>query len=256
VAVGPVIDVPESDVPESHPRYVSLRLRDRITAGVEVGITSPHGLIAHGRGEAYDYLLGEATGPWAEDAIEATAAWLLAARHPVLSVNGNAAALVPEDLVRLSQVTGAPLEVNIFHTSSDREAAIARHLEAHGAEGVLRPDGVAQLQGIDSNRRFVHPEGILQADVIFVPLEDGDRCQALRRLGREVLTVDLNPLSRTARTATVTIVDNVARALPALVQAVERLKTTPGDWKERIDAFDNARILREAESRIRTGQED
>lgn len=243
-----------SDVPESHPRYASLRLRDRIVAGVEAGITSPHGLIAHGRGEAYDYLLGEVSGPWAATAIEATAAWLLCAEHPVLSVNGNAAALVPEELVRLSLAAAAPLEVNIFHTSSDREGAIADHLRAHGAADVLLPDGRTALPGIDSNRRLVHPEGILKADVIFVPLEDGDRCEALRRLERDVLTVDLNPLSRTAKTATVTIVDNVARALPALVTVVERLRSTPRPQLEALRAaYDHAAILVAAEARIRKG---
>ncbi len=244
-----------TDVPESHPRYQSLRIRDRIVGGVEAGVTSPHGLIAHGRGEAYDYLLGEATGPWAQQAIEATAAWLLSARHPVISVNGNVAALVPEDLVRLSQVTGAPLEVNIFHTSSDREGAIAQHLREHGAERVLLPDGVAVLEGIDSNRRFVHPEGILLSDVIFVPLEDGDRCAALRRLARDVLTVDLNPLSRTARTATVTVVDNVVRVLPLLITEIERRRAEPAaSWKQSMDNFDNDQALQQAEGRIRSGE--
>ena len=37
-------EVVMSDVPESHPRYVSLRLRDIIVAGVENGVTSIHGL--------------------------------------------------------------------------------------------------------------------------------------------------------------------------------------------------------------------
>ncbi|HJP32246.1 MAG TPA: phosphopantothenate/pantothenate synthetase [Candidatus Latescibacteria bacterium] len=243
-----------SDVPESHPRYESLRLRDRLVAGVEAGITSAHGLIAHGRGEAYDYLLGETGGPWATTATEATAAWLLRASHPVLSVNGNTASLVPEDLVRLSTATGAPLEVNIFHTSSDRERAMAEHLKAHGATDVLLPDGVTAIEGIDSNRRFVHSDGILQADVIFVPLEDGDRCGALRRLGRDVLTVDLNPLSRTARTATVTIVDNVVRALPALLDQVERLRDQGEAALDGIIRdFDNTSVLAQAEQRIRTG---
>ena len=39
-----------SDVPLSHPRYTSLRIRDALVAGVEKGVTSIHGLIAHGRG--------------------------------------------------------------------------------------------------------------------------------------------------------------------------------------------------------------
>ena len=223
-------------------------------AGVEVGITSPHGLIAHGRGEAYDYLLGECSGPWALRACEAAAAWLLAADHPVLSVNGNAAALVPGELVRLSRITGAPLEVNIFHGSRERERAVAAHLEAHGADQVLLPDAGTALEGLDSNRRYVHPDGLLQADVIFVPLEDGDRCEALRRMGRQVLTVDLNPLSRTAQAATVTIVANVVRALPALIAAAERLGGETGQARaDLIPAWDNAAALSEAEARIRSG---
>lgn len=243
-----------SDVPESHPRYVSLRLRDAIVAGVEAGITSPHGLIAHGRGEAFDYLLGEATQPFASEAVAAAAAMLLSADHAVLSVNGNAAALVPDELVALSRITGAPLEVNIFHTSGDRERAIASHLHDRGAAKVLLPTRDASLDHIESNRRFVHPEGIYRADVIFVPLEDGDRCEALRKMGRQVITVDLNPLSRTARTASITIVDNVARALPALLERVEGDCGTPADQlAAAVARFDNGGILAAAAARIRDG---
>ncbi|MDP7742757.1 MAG: hypothetical protein QGF67_15050, partial [Lentisphaeria bacterium] len=90
-----------SDVPETHPRYLSLLLRDRIVAGVEAGVTSIHGLIAHGRGEAFDYLLGERTHDFAESAIAAAGAMLRSAVHPVISINGNAAALVPDELVAL-----------------------------------------------------------------------------------------------------------------------------------------------------------
>ena len=186
-------------VPESHPRYFSLKLRDAIVAGVESGITSIHGLIAHGRGEAFDYLIGESTQPFAIEACRAAATMLVLAQAPVISVNGNAAALVPEGLVALGNALGAPLEVNIFHSSSEREHAIRDHLFAHGAPRVLEPTEEAQLPGIESNRRFVHPDGIYRADVVFVPLEDGDRCEALRRMGKDVITVDLNPASRTAR---------------------------------------------------------
>ena len=41
---------------------------------------------------------------------------LLLARRPVISVNGNAAALVPGELVELSELVGAVLEVNLFHS--------------------------------------------------------------------------------------------------------------------------------------------
>ena len=72
-----------TDVPVSHPRYTSLRLRDAIVSGVDNGITSSHGLIAHGRGEAFDYLLGEQTHAFASQAIRAAAARLRTATHPV-----------------------------------------------------------------------------------------------------------------------------------------------------------------------------
>ena len=241
-------------VPLSHPRYASLMLREAILAGVEAGVTSMHGLIAHGRGEALDYLLGERTRSFAREAAAAAAALLLAAERPVVSVNGNAVALVPEELVRLSRLLGAPLEVNIFHASADRERAIRTFLEKRGAEEVLMPQPTAQLDYIDSNRRFVHPDGILHADVVFVPLEDGDRCQALRRMGKDVVTVDLNPLSRTARTASITLVDNVVRALPLLCERIEAFAgQDPSDWRQRTDAYDHGQNLLRAEKALRGG---
>jgi 4-phosphopantoate--beta-alanine ligase len=227
-------------------------MREAIVAGVNAGITSLHGLIAHGRGEAFDYLVGETTQPFAVRALRAAAALLRAANHPVISVNGNAAALVPGPLVELAEALQAPLEVNLFHASRAREEAIRGHLLAHRASGVLMPTTQATLPGIDSNRRFVHPEGILKADVIFVPLEDGDRCEALRRAGKDVVTVDLNPLSRTARAATITIVDNVVRALPLLVQEIHALRATPRSTvREALEPYDNARVLADAIGHMR-----
>ena len=241
-----------SDVPESHPRYVSLRLRDTIVAGVESGVTSIHGLMAHGRGEAFDYLIGEKTQPFAMDAIRAGAAVLLLAEHPVISVNGNVAALTPGELVTLSNTLKAPLEVNIFHASKEREEAIRGHLEKHGAADVLMPTTDAQLSFIESNRKFVHPEGIFRADVVFVPLEDGDRCEALGKMGKTVVTVDLNPMSRTAKRAGVTIVDNVVRALPLLIQEVQTLqKASPTVLREIVSQYSNNKTRQAAVQWIR-----
>jgi 4-phosphopantoate--beta-alanine ligase len=239
-----------TDVPSSHPRYESLRLREAIVAGVQRGVTSQHGLIAHGRGEAYDYLLGERTHAFALTAIAAAAHQLSHARHPVISVNGNVVALVAADLVRLSEVLGAPLEVNIFHTSKQRERAIRSYLQEHGADEVLMPSTDAELDFIDSNRKFVHPHGIYKADAIFVPLEDGDRCQALRKMGKAVVTVDLNPMSRTSRTASITIVDNVVRALPLLLEILQG--GTPDAAGQRLAEFDNMACLAAAERAIRS----
>ena len=85
-----------TDIPKSHPRYASLVARERVAEGVKQGYTSIQGLIAQGRGECFDYLLGERTNPPAEAATKAAAALLLLAKRPSLSVNGNVAALVPD----------------------------------------------------------------------------------------------------------------------------------------------------------------
>lgn len=244
-----------SDLSTTHPRYVSLKIRDAITAGVEQGITSIHGLIAHGRGEAFDYLIGEKTRPFAHAAMRAAAALLLRAQHPVISVNGNTAALVAAESVALGRLLQAPLEVNIFHASKERERAIRRHLEKHGATAVLMPSREAELNFIDSNRRFVHPEGIFRADVIFVPLEDGDRCTALRQMGKEVVTVDLNPMSRTAAHSSVAIVDNVVRALPQLIAQIRALQSASAKaLAELVAGYHNDAVLQEALECIRGGK--
>ncbi|MBU1004580.1 MAG: phosphopantothenate/pantothenate synthetase [Nanoarchaeota archaeon] len=233
-------------VPKSHPRYLSLRTRDMVVKGVEKGITSVHGLIAHGRGEAFDYLIGEKTSKFAFDAIEAAACLLLAAKHPVISVNGNAAALCAKELVELSKVVPAKLEVNIFHASKKRELAIALELKKKGAKEVLLPHkGIVKY--IEHNRKYCNEEGIAKADVVFVPLEDGDRCLALRRMGKKVITVDLNPLSRTSKSANITIVDNIVRAVPLLIKSIKRNRPLNKNLlKIRIRKYNNKNMLKES----------
>ena len=236
-----------------HPRYESLRIRDLLVESVAAGLTSQHGLIAHGRGEALDYLLGERTHEFARLAIRSAVAMLLLARRPVISVNGNAAALVPGELVELSELVGAALEVNLFHSGSERERKISEHLIAHGARDVLLPDGETSVGGIASGRRFVNARGIGSSDVVFVPLEDGDRCAALRSIGKSVITVDLNPLSRTARASTIAVVDNVVRALPLLVSDSRVLSGWDLDGLRRaVAVYDHARVLGDAERVLRT----
>ncbi|MBI3027567.1 phosphopantothenate/pantothenate synthetase [Candidatus Woesearchaeota archaeon] len=234
-------------IPKSHPRYASLKTRDLIVSGVKKGITSLHGLIAHGRGEAFDYLIGEKTNDFASEAIMAAAAMLLLARHPVISVNGNAAALVPKDLAKLSKAINASLEINIFHESKGRQSKIKKHLERFGATNVLLPKKNSKIRFIESNRKFVNPEGILKADIVFVPLEDGDRTEALVKNGKKVITIDLNPLSRTAQKADITIVDNITRALPLLINAANHLKKCDKvKLKMAIKDYKNEKILRKS----------
>ena len=49
------------NIPPNHPRAKSLHIRELLVAGFKDGLVVPEGLIAHGRGEAFDYLLGEHT---------------------------------------------------------------------------------------------------------------------------------------------------------------------------------------------------
>ncbi|MFQ6134742.1 MAG: phosphopantothenate/pantothenate synthetase [Nitrososphaerales archaeon] len=229
-------------IPSTHPRAESLRIREVLKRGFEEGIVVEQGLMAHGRGEAFDYLLGERTTTEASESIAAAAAALLLAEKPVISVNGNVAMLTPREVVRLAEVVEAKIEVNLFHRSLDREVAVMRRLKSFGAGEVLGVGGVAsaELQGLESLRRWVDPDGMLVADTVLVPLEDGDRTAALRSMGKTVLTIDLNPLSRTSQTASVTIVDNVVRAMPLLVKEAERLRGEDADnLREVLKRFDN-----------------
>ena len=107
-------------LPKDHPRYLSLLIRHSITKGFDDNVVAKAGLIAHGRGEAFDYLVAERTNEPAMEAINATAAALLLAKHPVISINGNVAALLPEDLVKLSRASGAQLEINLFYHTPER----------------------------------------------------------------------------------------------------------------------------------------
>ncbi|ALL00401.1 pantothenate synthetase [Pyrodictium delaneyi] len=232
-------------IPRSHPRYWSLVLREQLVEAWRHGIVVPEGLIAHGRGECFDYLIGEETQWFAREAVRAAAAALLLAQHPVVSVNGNAAALAAEGLVRLAELLDAPLEVNLFYRTEERARRIEKLLRSLGARRVLGvEDATARIPGLPHPRGKVSPEGILRADVVLVALEDGDRTEALRRMGKTVIAIDLNPLSRTARMASITIVDNIVRAVPLLVETVRELKTRPrGELEEILRNYDNDRVL-------------
>ena len=239
-------------LPKSHPRYESLKARNLIVKGIEKGITSIHGLIAHGRGEAFDYLLGEKTNDFAKKSIDSAAALLLLAKYPVISVNGNAAALAPEELMKLSKLLDCPLEVNIFHSSKQRESKIKKYLKKWGAKNVLLPSKNHKIKFLESNRKYANPNGILKADVVFVPLEDGDRTEALIRNGKKVVTIDLNPLSRTSQKATITIVDNITRALPLLIKKTKQFKKhNKNKLNQIIKRYNNKKSLSDAIKTIR-----
>ena len=213
----------------SHPRYASLLMRHRLEVAAERGMLAGSAMIAHGRGEAFDYLLGERTTDSARLASLQALACLHHATHPVLSVNGNVAALASDAMLRLAAFLSCPLEVNIFYRTPERMEAILGFLDerriALGLDvEVLGHTPDATIPGLIGPRAACHKDGILASDVILVPLEDGDRCEALVNMGKTVVVIDLNPLSRSAQLASVTIVDELSRALETMLEASETMK--------------------------------
>ncbi len=234
-------------IPKSHPRAESLLIREKLVEGFDKGLVAKEGLLAQGRGEAFDYLLGEKTGKAAAQAIKAAAAQLLVAKMPVISVNGNIAALCPKQIIKLSKQIKAKLEVNLFYANEKRKISIIKTLKKNGANEILgsKTTSSKKLPGIDSARRIVDKDGIFVADVVVVPLEDGDRTMALRKAGKIVITFDLNPLSRTSQTANITIVDNVTRAIDLLINESKKLsKKNQKSLQKIIDDFDNKENLK------------
>ena len=234
-------------IPKDHPRYRSLVVRERLAECAREGIVALEGLASHGRGEAFDYLIGEKTTESALLAARTAAAMLLSARHAVISVNGNTAALAAREIAELQRASNADVEVNLFHRTDERIRLITNLLEEHGVR--VLSGTPERLIPLSHDRALCLPEGIGDADVILVPLEDGDRCEALRKMGKTVITIDLNPLSRTARTADLTFVDEVTRALPAITTACTSLE--PGEGERLIASLDNAYLLRAAIDEMR-----
>ena len=215
-----------NQIPSSHPRAKSLYIREKLVHAFDAGLVAKEGLMAHGRGEAFDYLIGEKTSKSAKKAILAAAFMLKNAQNPVISVNGNIAGLCPREIVLLAKAADAKIEVNLFYATETRRQNIYKILKKNGAEKIYGMDkkNSTKLSGLDSARRIVDKDGIYSADVVVVPLEDGDRTLALKKAGKKVITFDLNPMSRTAETADITIVDNVVRAIVLLIKSCKNPK--------------------------------
>jgi len=242
-----------SHIPSNHPRAQSLLIRDLLVQGFRSGLVVPEGLLAHGRGEAFDYLLGECTSIHAINAIKAASALILLANNPVISVNGNSAALCAGQLVELAKLTNSILEVNLFYTSKKREKLISQKLKKCGAKIILGTNNKRiDIPELTSSRRHVDQNGIFKADVVLVPLEDGDRTNALMKMRKKVITIDLNPLSRTSKSSTISIIDNIVRAIPQLIKVTKDLKNQRKDSLERIlEKYDNQYNLDESLKIIR-----
>ena len=190
---------------------------------------------------------------------------LLRAVSPVISMNGNSTVLAGAEAIKIVTIVGCPIEVNIYYRTEERMTRLVNELESMREELLasspqaerdsisrveilgLVSDG--RIRGLEGPRSLCSADGIEKADVVLVPLEDGDRCEALIALGKEVIAIDLNPLSRTSRTATVTIVDEVSRALSGIVNELHS-KPEPSIWDNNNTLKDALEIMGNSYLRI------
>jgi 4-phosphopantoate--beta-alanine ligase len=110
------------------------------------------------------------------------------------------------------------------------------------------------IKDISSNRKYVDKNGIMDSDTIFVALEDGDRTESLVKMGKKVISVDLNPLSRTAIASNITIVDNIVRVIPNMIKISEHLvKKDKYYLLQLIKNFDNKENIHKSLLTIKEG---
>lgn len=211
---------------------------------VQKGLVNPTGLISHGRGEAFDYLMGEKTLKPSLEAEKAAAAYLLKAERPLVCVNGNAAALNAKGLIALVEEIPAALEVNIFHRTEERMEQLIEYMESNGGKNVLGRDPDSRIPGFTSDRALC-TKTLYDCDVIVVPIEDGDRAEALVKMGKIVISIDLNPISRTSKTATVPVSDEMSRALDNMIKFVRELKGNDAEIEKIIASYSNTENRRE-----------
>lgn len=234
---------------KSHPRYESLVLRDKIVKASKAGYLADSAMIAHGRGEAFDYMLGEKTTLPAKRAMYVTVAMMLLSKNPVVSVNGNTVALAIDEIIEFAREVNAKIEINLFYRTDDRVNKITKLFYDRNYTEILgtNSDEMMHINEIKNPRASASKSGIYSADTVLVPLEDGDRAEILSKSGKNIITIDLNPLSRTSKMSDISIVDNLVRAIPFMTKIARDLKSQDEKLlREIIDEFDNKANLKES----------
>jgi 4-phosphopantoate--beta-alanine ligase len=234
---------------KAHPRYESLVLRDKIVKASKEGYLADSAMIAHGRGEAFDYLLGEKTTLPAKRAMYVTVALMILSKNPVISVNGNTTALAIDEIIEFAKAINAKIEINLFYRTDERVEKITELYKNHGYSEILGSldDEIMYINEIKNPRASASKDGIYSADTVLVPLEDGDRAEILSKSGKKIITIDLNPLSRTSKMSDVSIVDNVVRAIPFMTKIAGDLKSQDKVLlKDIIKDFNNEANLKES----------
>ena len=137
------------------------------------------------------------------------------------------------------------MEVNIFHRTEERMEKLISFMESKGAADVLGRNPDAKIDGLSHARALCTREGVFSSDVILVPIEDGDRAEALVAMGKTVISIDLNPLSRTSKAATVPISDEIGRALENIRRYAGELRGREDEIDSVISSFSGDRIRRD-----------
>ena len=235
-------------IPKNHPRYESLILREKIKKAHREGYLADSGMIAHGRGEAFDYLIGEETIATAHVSMKVAVASLILAKNPIISVNGNSVALAIDDIINLAKLLNGKIEINLFYRTKERVKIIENLFKEKGIFVLGSDDDeLLFIDEIESPRATASKNGVYNADIVLVSLEDGDRTEILVNSGKKVIAIDLNPLSRTAQMANITIVDNIVRAIPLMIEIAKQLKEKDDKYLKKIIAnFSNEENLKES----------
>ena len=235
-------------IPKNHPRYESLILREKIKKAHEMGYLADSGMIAHGRGEAFDYLIGEKTIASSYEATKVAVATFILAKNPIISVNGNSLALAIDDIIDLSKVLNGKIEINLFYRSKERVKIIKNLFKEKGVHVLgTDDDELLFIEEFESPRATASKDGIYAADLVLVSLEDGDRTEVLVNSGKKVIAIDLNPLSRTAQMADITIVDNIVRTIPLMIKLANEFKEHDEKYLKKIIAnFSNEENLKKS----------
>ena len=125
-------------IPKTHPRYKSLLLRDKVKNAFKEGYLADSGMIAHGRGETFDYLIGEKTTETAKKACEAAVATILLAENPVLSVNGNTTALAIDEIIELAKATKSIYFIGLLNVLKSLQECLRKEVGKTFLEQMMR----------------------------------------------------------------------------------------------------------------------
>ena len=104
-----------------------------------------------------------------------------------------------------------------------------------------------------SEQNLLYPTRCILANLFrdYIATEE-DRAEILKEGGKNILTIDLNPLSRTSKMSDVSIMDNIVRAIPFMTKIAEDLKTQDkAVLYELVNEFDNEENLKESLEQIK-----